>query len=255
VKTIILAGGLGTRLQEVTETIPKPMVSIGERPIIWHIMKRYSMYGFKEFCIALGYKGRHIKEFFLSYCSDVSIDLSKRRIIAAQRPMEDWIVHLVETGRETQTGGRIKRLKPAIGNETFMATYGDGLGDIDLAALLAFHRNHGKLATVTAVTPPAKFGALELQDDNFVTGFFEKSPHHESFVSGGFFVLEPEVFDYIDGDQTAFEREPLTRLAHEGQLMAFRHHGYWECMDTLRDAKHLNALWASGSAPWKIWNE
>lgn len=254
-KTIILAGGIGTRLQEVTEITPKPMVEIGERPIIWHIMKLYSVYGFTEFCVALGYKGRHIKEFFLSYCSNVSIDLSKGKVIAAQRPSEDWIIHLIETGQDTQTGGRIKRMKPVVGNETFMATYGDGVADIDLGALLAFHRRHGKLATVTAVIPPAKFGALELSGNDVVTGFYEKSPQHESFVSGGFFVLEPGVFDYIDGDQTAFEREPLTRLARDGQLMAFRHYGYWECMDTLRDAKHLNALWATDQAPWKIWNE
>ena len=252
-KTVILAGGMGTRLQEVTEIIPKPMVEIGERPIIWHIMKSYSVYGFTEFCVALGYKGRHIKEFFLSYCRNVSIDLSKRKVISAERPSEDWLIHLIETGQDTQTGGRIKRMKPVVGNETFMATYGDGVSDIDLRALLAFHRSHGKLATVSAVMPPAKFGALELNDKDVVTGLYEKSPDRESFVSGGFFVLEPGVFDYIDGDQTAFEQEPLTRLALEGQLMAFRHHGYWECMDTLRDAKHLNTLWASGHAPWKVW--
>jgi glucose-1-phosphate cytidylyltransferase len=231
------------------------MVEIGERPIIWHIMKLYSVYGFTEFCVALGYKGRHIKDFFLSYCGNVSIDLSKAKVIAAQRPSEDWIIHLIETGQDTQTGGRIKRMKPVVGNETFMATYGDGLANIDLGALLTFHRKHGRLATVTAVIPPAKFGALELSDNEMVTGFYEKSADRESFVSGGFFVLEPGVFDYIDGDQTAFEREPLTRLAHEGQLMAFRHRGYWECMDTLRDARHLNALWATGHAPWKLWNE
>lgn len=258
-KTIILAGGLGTRLQEVTETTPKPMVEIGEKPILWHIMKLYSTYGFDEFCIALGYKGRQIKEFFLSYHQargNLSIDFSKGKVKSAECPDENWLIHLVDTGLNTQTGGRIKRMQPIIGAETFMATYGDGVADIDLRELLAFHRHHGKLATVTAVIPPAKFGALEIAPaDDLVTSFFEKNPASEGYVSGGFFVLEPAVFDYIDGDQTSFEREPLTRLAQDRELVAFRHKGYWQCMDTLRDTKVLNELWASGQAPWKVWNE
>ncbi len=248
---IILAGGMGSRLQEETAAKPKPMVEIGGRPILWHIMQRYAMYGYREFIVALGYRGEVIKNYFLNYYylrNDVSIRLANGQIEVHDGSREDWLVHLIETGLHTQTGGRIKRLAHWV-DGTFLLTYGDGVADIDIPALLAFHRGHGKLATVTAVPPPARFGGLSLQGD--VVARFEEKPHiGESWINGGFFVLEPGVLDYIEGDETYFEREPLERLAAEGQLMAYRHQGFWQCMDTLRDVRLLESLWQSGEAPW-----
>jgi glucose-1-phosphate cytidylyltransferase len=255
VKVVILAGGYGTRLSEETEHKPKPMVEIGGRPILWHIMKSYAHHGFDEFIVALGYRGDVIKRFFLDY-RYVSVDLTVRLatgdVSARGGGRDDWTVHLVDTGLDTITGGRIKRLRDWIGGETFMLTYGDGVADVDLKALLAFHRSHGKLATVTAVRPPARFGGLDL-DGERVAEFTEKPLAGEGWVNGGFFVLESNVIDYVAGDATHWEREPLERLAAEGQLRAYRHGGFWQSMDTLRDVRLLNSLWGSGQAPWKLW--
>jgi len=254
-KVAILAGGLGTRLTEETENKPKPMVEIGGRPILWHIMKIYAAQGFGEFAVALGYRGDVIKRYFLDYAklqSSLTVNLSSGDVMRRDGRIDDWLVHLIDTGLPTMTGGRIKRLAPVIGRETFFATYGDGVSNVDLKALLAFHRAHGKLATVTAVRPPARFGGLVFDGDQ-VTEFTEKPQAGEGWINGGFFVLEPGVFDYIEGDDTFFEREPMERLAADGQLMAYRHGDFWQCMDTLRDLRQLESLWASGSAPWKVW--
>ena len=256
-KVVILAGGLGTRLQEATHVIPKPMVEIGGRPILWHIMRIYHAYGFKEFVVALGYKGSVIKRYFLDYHliqSDLTISLDSGATTAKRHGKEDMTVHLVDTGNETETGGRLKRLEPWVGNETFMLTYGDGVGNVDLKSLLAFHRSHGKLATVTAVRPPARFGNLNL-DGDIVKEFTEKSQLNEGWINGGFFVLEPGVFKYLKDDATIFEAEPLSRLAKERQMAAYTHSGFWQCMDILRDVRLLENLWASGKAPWKTWAE
>jgi len=256
-KVGILAGGLGTRLAEETETKPKPMVEIGGRPILWHIMRHYYHFGFDKFAIALGYKGEYIKRYMLDYCAlqgNMTVNLSDGSVLTERsyEEREHWSVELIETGLETATGGRIKRLAPFMGNETFMVTWGDGVSDIDLKKLVEFHRYHGRLATVTAVRPPARFGKLDIQNDT-VTRFSEKPQIEEGWINGAFFVLEPAVFDYIDGDQTQWEREPLERLASDGQLMAYRHESFWQCMDTLRDKKALEHLWESGQAPWKTW--
>ncbi len=256
-KVAILAGGLGSRLAEETETKPKPMVEIGGRPILWHIMKHYAHYRNGRFVIALGYKGEQIKRWVLDYCSLAS-DLRVRTrdgqvTYCGERP-EDWTVELVDTGQPTATGGRIKRLEPYLGDSTFMLTWGDGVSDVDLDALLAFHRAHGRLATLTAVRPPARFGHLELEDD-VVAEFSEKPQTGEGWINGAFFVLEPAVLDYIDGDDTQWEREPLERLAKDRELVAFRHHGFWQCMDTVRDKKLLESLWAIDAAPWKVWHQ
>lgn len=254
-KVVILAGGLGTRLQEETTVKPKPMVEIGEKPILWHIMKTYSAYGFNEFVIALGYKGEWIKKYFLNYYHldhDFSIDTKNGHIDMHDGEFEDWKVHLIDTGRETQTGGRLKRLKDIIGNETFMMTYGDGVANVNIKELVAFHRQNGKLATVTAVRPESRFGEVVLKD-SLVERFIEKPQLGEGWINGGFFVLEPQVLNFIDGDDTAFEREPIRRLVAEGQLAAFRHGDFWQPMDTLRDTRLLNDLWAKGLAPWKVW--
>jgi len=251
----LLAGGLGTRLSEETSVRPKPMVEIGGKPILWHIMGIYSAHSFKEFVIALGYKGELIKEYFLNFYSlnnDLTVDLATGNCEVHRRRPTDWLVHLLDTGLDTQTGGRIRRCRDQVGQETFMASYGDGVGDVDLKALLEFHRSHGKLATVTAVNPPSRFGDLVV-DGPRVVQFSEKPQTHEGFISGGFFVFEPEVFDYIDGDSTALEREPMSRLAAEGQLMAFKHTGFWQPMDTLREKRYLETLWQEGTAPWKVW--
>jgi glucose-1-phosphate cytidylyltransferase len=254
-KVVILAGGLGTRLSEETEVKPKPMVEIGGQPILWHIMKHYAHHGFKEFAVALGYKSEVIKRYFLDYArlqSSFTVHLGSGDSLRRHSPREDWTVHLMDTGLHTVTGGRIKRLAPLLGQETFMATYGDGVCNVDLEALLAFHRRHGRLATVTAVRPPARFGGLVFNGDHVVK-FTEKPQIGEGWINGGFFVFEPKVLDYIDGDAIHLEREPLERLAAEGQLMAYRHDDFWQCMDTLRDLRLLESLWNSNKAPWKVW--
>lgn len=252
-KVVLLAGGMGTRLSEETVVRPKPLVEIGGRPILWHIMQTYAAWGYKEYVVALGYKGQQIKEYFLNYYyleRDISIQLQTGAVTVTDGEREDWTVHLVDTGLNTQTGGRVKRLKNQLGNETFMLTYGDGVADVDIARLVDFHQAHGKLATVTAVRPPARYGGLTFKGDR-VTRFDEKPQLGEGWVSGGFFVLEPQVMDYIAGDETPFEREPLERLAADGQLMAYKHTGFWQGMDTLRDVRFLDDLWQQGRAPWK----
>ncbi len=254
-KVAILAGGVGTRLAEETEIKPKPMVEIGGTPIIMHIMRHYAQYGHKEFAIALGYKGEYIKKFMMDYASlqsHLTVDLKSGHVEQHGEDKLDWRVDLVDTGRDTLTGGRIKRLAPFIGNETFMLTWGDGVSDVNLDKLLAFHQSHGKLATVTAVRPTARFGHLEFEGDRVVE-FSEKPQTAEGWINGAFFVIEPAVFDYIEGDATQWEHEPMERLAREGQLMAYRHDSFWQCMDTLRDKKLLEDLWDSGRAPWKTW--
>ncbi|MGK7899289.1 MAG: glucose-1-phosphate cytidylyltransferase [Xenococcus sp. (in: cyanobacteria)] len=257
-KVGILAGGLGTRLAEETENKPKPMVQIGGKPIMWHIMMHYHHYGFKDFVVALGYKGEVIKKFMLDYChfnSDQLIINLKNGMVQNQGNHSlDWKVELIETGLYTNTGGRIKRLIPHMGNETFMLTWGDGVSDLNLHDLLAFHRRHGKLATMTVVRPPARFG-LPLLDGDQVVEFSEKPQIKEGWINGAFFVLEPGIFEYIEDDKTQWEKEPLEQLAKDGQLMAYRYTGFWQCMDTLRDKKRLENLWAGGNAPWKIWEE
>ncbi len=256
-KVGILAGGVGTRLVEETEVKPKPMVEIGGRPILWHIMRHYAHYGFKDFVVALGYKGEVIKKYMVDYSSlnsnlTVKLNTGKVDIHGGYRP--DWTVELVDTGMATLTGGRIKRLAPYLGNETFMLTWGDGVSDVNLCDLLEFHKKHGKLATLTAVRPPARFGHLVFNGDQ-VEQFSEKPQAAEGWINGAFFVLEPGVFDYIDGDDTQWEKEPMERLAADGQLMAYRHTSFWQCMDTLRDKKLLEELWHTGKAPWKIWED
>ncbi len=257
-KVVILAGGLGTRLSEETVVKPKPMVEIGGKPILWHIMKIYSAYGFNDFIICLGYKGYMIKEYFAHYflyMTDVTIDLGKNQIEYHTSKAEPWRITLVDTGLHTQTGGRIKRVREYIGNETFMLTYGDGVADINIKKLLEFHRSHGKLATVTAVQPPGRFGRLRLNGGDEVLAFNEKPRGDGSWINGGFFVLEPEVIDYIDGDDTPWETTPLQRLTQDRQLMAYKHYGFWQCMDTLRDKMQLEELWNSGNPPWKVWKD
>jgi len=257
-KVGILAGGLGSRIQEETEVKPKPMVEIGDRPILWHIMKHYAHFGFDDFVIALGYKGEYIKRWAVDLASldhDLTVDLGTGSVEPHDGEREDWRLTLIDTGQGTATGGRIKRLGPALGSEgTFMLTWGDGVSDIDLGRLLEFHRAHGKLATLTAVRPPARFGALELDGDQ-ISEFSEKPQIGEGWINGAFFVLEPGVFDYIDGDATQWEREPLERLAADGELMAYRHSSYWQCMDTIRDRRLLEELWKTGKAPWATWEE
>jgi glucose-1-phosphate cytidylyltransferase len=256
-KVAILAGGLGSRLAEETETRPKPMVEIGGRPILWHIMMHYSTYGLKDFAIALGYKGEVIKKYMVDYCSlnsNLTVNLQTGQIEMHGGVKPDWTIDLIDTGLSTQTGGRIKRLAPYLGDQTFMLTWGDGVSDVDLDALLAFHRSHGKLATLTAVRPPARFGHLQLDGEQIVE-FSEKPQIGEGWINGAFFVLEPGIFDYIDGDTTHWEKEPLERLARDGQLMAYKHTSFWQCMDTIREKKILESFWESGKAPWKIWGD
>lgn len=256
-KVAILAGGFGTRLAEETEIKPKPMVEIGGRPILWHILMHYSHYGFKQFVIALGYKGEIIKRYMVEFCSlqsNLTVNLGNGDVRIHQNFNEDWTVELIDTGIKTQTGGRIKRLKPYIENQTFMLTWGDGVSNVRLDKLLAFHRAHGKLATLTAVRPPARYGYMKCNGDR-VTEFTEKPQIGEGWINGAFFVLERNVFDYIENDDTVWEREPLERLASDGQLMAYKHRSYWQCMDTLREKYLLESLWESGEAPWKIWED
>jgi len=258
-KTVILAGGLGSRLQEFTTVVPKPMIEIGGKPILWHIMEIYARQGHKEFCVALGYKGEIIKNYFLNYYrlqSNLTVTLNHSKVKvhdetgSRNRDLEDWVIHLVDTGAETMTGGRIKRLAPWLQKETFMVTYGDGVANVDIRKLIDFHRGHGKLATVTIVRPPARFGNMQFEGDRIVS-FFEKPQMGEGWINGGFFVLEPRVLDYIESDDVSFERAPLENLAKEGQLMAYRHNSFWQCMDTLRDMHYLKELNRKNEAPWK----
>ena len=254
-KTIILAGGRGTRLAEETEIRPKPMVEIGGLPILWHIMKIYAQFDHKDFVVALGYKGEIIKEYFAQYhrlSRDMTIDLGAGTVDVEDTTKEDWRIELIDTGKWTQTGGRILPLRDRIGDERFMFTWGDGVSDVDVARLLEFHESHGKIATVTAVRPPARFGRLDIVDSQIVE-YSEKPQIDQGWINGGFFVLEPEVFDYIDGDDQPFERIPLERLAKDGEFMAYQHEGFWQCMDTLREKMMLQRLWESGKPPWKTW--
>jgi glucose-1-phosphate cytidylyltransferase len=256
-KAVILAGGLGTRISEETQTKPKPMVEIGGRPILWHILKMYSNYSINHFVICCGYKGYIIKEYFANYflhMSDVTFDMKKNTMQVHQRNAEPWIVTLVDTGDETMTGGRLKRVGRYIENdEAFCFTYGDGLADVDIRALIAFHKQHGKMATITAVQPPGRYGALNLEGDK-VLSFMEKPRGDGALINGGFFVLSPKVLDEIEGDSTSWEKEPLQRIAAQGQLMAYEHDGFWQPMDTLREKNLLEAEWATGAARWKVWS-
>jgi glucose-1-phosphate cytidylyltransferase len=255
-KVVILAGGMGTRISEETVVRPKPMVEIGGKPILWHIMKIYSHYGFHDFIICLGYKGYMIKEYFSNYflhMSDVTFDMRTNSMKVHQQYAEPWNVTLVDTGAETMTGGRIKRVAPYIGNETFMLTYGDGISDVNIKKLLEYHKNHHKLATVTATQPSGRFGALNLDSSEKVVSFQEKPAGDGSWINGGFFILSPRILDLISGDNTVLEKEPIESLARDGELVGYKHHGFWYAMDTLRDKNHLETLWQSGKAPWKVW--
>jgi glucose-1-phosphate cytidylyltransferase len=255
-KAVILAGGFGSRLSEETAIRPKPMVEIGGKPILWHIMNIFAIHGIDEFIIALGYKAEYIKEYFLNFYAinnNLSIDLATGKTIIHDGKQPKWRIHLVDTGLYTQTGGRLKRLREWLRkDEIFLFTYGDGVADLDIAALLQFHHSHGKLVTVTTVHPPARFGRIAFDDDR-VMNFHEKSEASEGWINGGFFVVHSRAIDYIDGDDTAWEREPVERLASHGQLMGFRHTGFWSCMDTLKEKNILEELWSTGHAPWKIW--
>jgi glucose-1-phosphate cytidylyltransferase len=256
VKAVILAGGFGSRLSEETAVRPKPMVEIGGKPMLWHIMKIYAAHGIDDFVICLGYKGYLIKEYFANYnlhTCDVSFDLAKGDMEVHRSETEPWRVTLVDTGYQTMTGGRLKRVLPYVGEEDFCFTYGDGVADVDITALIDFHREHGRRATVTAVQPPGRFGALELEDD-VVRDFEEKPRGDGAWTNGGFFVLSPEIERYIDGDDTVWEQQPMRTLAREGELLSYRHDGFWQAMDTLRDRNHLEQLWSSGGAPWRRWD-
>jgi glucose-1-phosphate cytidylyltransferase len=255
-KVAILAGGQGTRLSEETTLKPKPMVEIGGKPILWHIMSIYAAHGYKEFVVALGYKGEQIKDYFLNYhyrARSLTVQLDSGNVAIHGGDGEDWVVHLLDTGGDTQTGGRVKRLAEFIGPEPFMLTYGDGVGNVDIPRLVAFHRSQGKLATLTAVRPPARFGQMVVADGR-VAEFKEKPQIGEGWINGGFFVVEPGIIDYIAGDQTSWEFESLEHLAAEGQLAAFQHDAFWQCMDTVRDVHLLDRLWSEGNAPWKVWH-
>ena len=255
-KAVILAGGFGTRLSEETHLRPKPMIEIGGRPILWHIMNTYAAHGIKEFIIALGYKGELVKEYFLNFYAinnNITIDLSTGKTTIHDGNQPDWQIHLVDTGLYTQTGGRLKRLQNWLGeDETFMFTYGDGVANIDLRALLKFHKSHGKLASVTTVRSPARFGRIAF-NGNQISEFYEKPQAAEGWINGGYFVLHSKAIDYVEGDETIWERTPVEKLAQEGQLMGFRHNGFWSCMDTLKEKNFLEDLWSSGTAPWKVW--
>jgi glucose-1-phosphate cytidylyltransferase len=256
-KVVLLAGGLGTRLSEETTVKPKPMVEIGGMPILWHIMKIYSAYGFNDFVVCLGYKGYIIKEYFANYYlhkSDVTIDLKDNTLKVHDSQAEPWKITLVDTGNESMTGGRIKRIQPHIGNEPFMLTYGDGVSDINVKELVQYHQNHGKLCTVTSVQPSGRFGALDMGEDLTVKSFLEKPKGDGLWINGGYFVCEPGVFDYIkDGDNTVWEQKPMEQIAADGQMKAYKHNGFWRPMDTLKDKHDLNEMWSSNHSPWKIW--
>lgn len=255
-KVVILAGGLGTRLSEETDVLPKPMVEIGGKPILWHIMKMYAHYGFNEFVICLGYKGHFVKEYFLNFFlhhSDVTFDLVNNKMEVHNSDVEQWKVTLVDTGNDTMTGGRIKRIEKYVNNETFMLTYGDGVSNVDINELLKTHKQHGKLVTVTAVQPSGRFGALGINTNNGIESFFEKPKGDGSWINGGFFVCEPQIFKYIDGDSTIWEQTPLEKLAKDNQLVAYKHRGFWKPMDTLKDKQDLNDFWKQGIAEWRIW--
>lgn len=256
-KSVILAGGLGTRMQELTRLVPKPMVEIGAQPILWHIMKIYAHYRVRQFCVALGYRGDIVKEYFSNYrlrANSVRVHLGSGTVDLHGFDHEDWVLDLVETGANTQTGGRIAKLKYHLGEQPFFLTYGDGVADVDLKALLMFHREHGKLVTVSAVRPPSKFGALDIGDNELVTSFTEKPVSGDTWINGGFFVCEPGIFEYLSmDDDCIFERAPLEALARDHQLVAYRHNGYWQCLDTARDVENVNRIWDSGAAPWKVW--
>lgn len=255
-KIVILAGGMGTRLSEATHSIPKPLVEVGDRPIIWHVMKIYAAAGFDDFVICCGYKSHMLKSYFVNYFAenyDITVHLGENRIDFHGDPGERWTVTLVNTGLHTMTGGRIKRIAPYVNNETFGITYGDGVADIDIRKVVEFHRQSGRLATVTAVPSPGRFGILDIGPSEAVTRFHEKPDNEAGWINGGFFVVEPGIFDYIDGDDTSFERAPLENMARDGQLAAYRHRGFWRPMDTLRDQRELEGLWNSGRAPWKVW--
>ncbi|EHL22752.1 nucleotidyl transferase [Acidovorax sp. NO-1] len=254
-KTVILAGGLGSRISEESHLRPKPMIEIGGKPILWHIMKMYSHYGINDFVICLGYKGYIIKEYFSNYflhMSDVTFSMRENKMEIHQKFVEPWNVTLVDTGESTMTGGRLKRVAPYIGDETFCLTYGDGVSDVDISALIAHHKAAGKLATVTAIQPPGRFGSLQM-DGSLVQHFQEKPAGDGVWINGGFFVLEPTVLNHIEGDDTVWEQQPLQHLANRGELTAYKHNGFWQAMDTLRDKNHLEDAWASGHAPWKLW--
>lgn len=255
-KTVILAGGLGTRLSEETGLKPKPMVEIGGKPMLWHIMNIYGAYGFREFMVALGYKGEVIKEYFLNYYllqSDLTVNLKTGEATASNGAARDWMVNLVDTGINSLTGGRLYRLRDRLNKETFMLTYGDGVCSVDIAKLVAFHKSHGKIATVTAVRPTSRFGGMQF-DGDIVCNFKEKPQDGEGWINGGFFVFEPEVLSYLDGDDSVLEGKPLENMALDGQLMAYKHNGFWQCMDTVRDKIHLEELWQE-NPPWKAWND
>ena len=255
-KVVILAGGLGTRLSEETHLKPKPMVEIAGKPIIWHILKLYSSFGLDDFLICCGYKGYVIKEYFANYflhSNDVSIDLRNNNLEIIEQSAEPWKITLIDTGEYTMTGGRLKRIKKYIGNETFCCTYGDGLSDLNISKLIFHHKSSGKLATLTSVKPPGRYGAIEISEDSLVTKFQEKPDGDGNWINGGFFVMDPKVFDYIDGDDTVLEQNPLKNLSQDNQLTAFKHFGFWQPMDTLRDKKILEDLWKSGNPPWKLW--
>lgn len=258
-KAAILAGGLGTRMQEVTNLIPKPMVTIGSNPILWHIMKHYSVYGVSEFCIALGYRGDVIKDYFINYNTrqnnSITVDLKTNTVTSESKAdVENWRVNLLETGDKTMTGGRVARMRDYLKDEAFFLTYGDGVSNVNIKALLEFHKSHGKIATVTAVQPPARFGALEIGRDNIVSKFAEKPQDTDTFINGGFFVFEPKIFDYLDtSEDCILEKAPLENLAKDGQLAAFHHRDFWQCMDTVRDINYLNGLWSEKNTPWKTW--
>jgi glucose-1-phosphate cytidylyltransferase len=256
-KVVILAGGYGTRISEESHLKPKPMIEIGDAPILWHIMKSYSHYGFNEFIICCGYKGYAIKEYFADYYlhrSDVTFDFGKgNEMIVHNNVSEPWKVTLVDTGLNTMTGGRVKRVANHIGNETFLLTYGDGVCDVNIKELVDFHIKHGKIATITAIQPGGRFGVVEIDGNNSIIEFKEKTKEDGGWINGGFMVLEPKILDFIDDDTTIFEKYPLERASNEGELVAFKHNGFWQCMDTLRDRMLLEELWASGQAPWKAW--